>query len=292
MMPEHYDPEADYYELLGVSDDVSPEDLKDTYRKLAKELHPDINSAPGAEQRLKAVNQAYEVLEDSKRRESYDALKLAHFDALPPQLRLSTNDLAFGWAGVDDVSEMVILLHNGGGYGEVSTSTSQGAFWYLSYEGSADTDPPDVVMRLLFTLHIPEGLRPGMHTDEIQIHLENEDTVSTQKLRLSVNAKPQPRAVVPVTDVATWASTPDPLPGARTRAPADVSARPLVGGLACLAYIVGPFIIMSIMINDTSINSDRQAWQGLVSITCFFWLLSSFVVVPHIWWWVTRSPRT
>jgi molecular chaperone DnaJ len=63
---------ADHYEVLGVARDASVDAIKKAYRKLARELHPDVNSAPEAQERFKAVTHAYEVLSDSESRRSYD----------------------------------------------------------------------------------------------------------------------------------------------------------------------------------------------------------------------------
>ena len=64
----------DYYKTLEVARDASQEDIQRAYRKLARKLHPDVNKAPDAESRFKAVAEAYEVLKDPEKRKRYDAL--------------------------------------------------------------------------------------------------------------------------------------------------------------------------------------------------------------------------
>lgn len=63
---------ADHYEVLGVARDASEEQIKKAYRKLARELHPDVNPAPDAQEKFKLVTHAYEVLSDSNARRQYD----------------------------------------------------------------------------------------------------------------------------------------------------------------------------------------------------------------------------
>ncbi len=62
----------DFYVLLGISRNASADEIKKAYRRLARELHPDTNPDPAAEERFKEISMAYEVLSDPQRRQQYD----------------------------------------------------------------------------------------------------------------------------------------------------------------------------------------------------------------------------
>jgi curved DNA-binding protein len=64
----------DYYEVLGLERKATQEEVKRTYRKLARKFHPDINKDPTAEARFKEIGEAYEVLGDAEKRAAYDQL--------------------------------------------------------------------------------------------------------------------------------------------------------------------------------------------------------------------------
>ena len=64
---------ADHYETLGVQRNASSEEIKKAYRKLARELHPDVNPSEQAQEKFKSVTHAYEVLGDEQSRRNYDS---------------------------------------------------------------------------------------------------------------------------------------------------------------------------------------------------------------------------
>jgi molecular chaperone DnaJ len=64
--------QSDYYKVLGVDRKASQEEIKKAYRKLARQYHPDTNSATGAEERFKQISEAYDVLGDPEKRKGYD----------------------------------------------------------------------------------------------------------------------------------------------------------------------------------------------------------------------------
>jgi len=62
----------DYYEILGVDRNTDKEEIKRAYRRLARKYHPDVNKEPGADERFKEINRAYEVLSETETRARYD----------------------------------------------------------------------------------------------------------------------------------------------------------------------------------------------------------------------------
>jgi DnaJ-class molecular chaperone len=74
-------PKKDYYQILGVAETASPEEIKKAYRQLALKFHPDRNPDKKAEERFKEISEAYYVLSDPGRKKEYDAYRKGGFAA-------------------------------------------------------------------------------------------------------------------------------------------------------------------------------------------------------------------
>lgn len=170
----------DYYKILGVDRKASDDDIRKAYRKLAKQYHPDYNpDNKGAEERFKEINEAYEVLGDSKKRSHYDRLGSDYsqwqrrggtpgdfnwdqYGGFPGGRRVDFDDLndMFGGGGFSDFFRTIF---GGGGAGGVR-SQPQGYQQELeitleeAYKGATRILQADGKQK---QVRIPAGVRTG-----------------------------------------------------------------------------------------------------------------------------------
>ncbi|MCP8616913.1 molecular chaperone DnaJ [Salirhabdus salicampi] len=100
----------DYYDVLGVSQDASKEEIKKAYRKLARKYHPDVSKEENAQDKFKEVKEAYEVLSNEQKRAQYD-----QFGHAGPQGAGGQGFGGFGGEGFGDFGDIFDMFFGGGG---------------------------------------------------------------------------------------------------------------------------------------------------------------------------------
>ena len=157
------------YETLEVNENSSPDEIKKAYRKLARKYHPDVNKDPGAEEKFKELNAAYEVLSDAQKKQQYDQ----HGDSMFGGQNF--HDFAQGQGSGVDLDEMLRQMfgqRGGFGGGGFSQSGFGGGFQEPDLDMNAEiTIAFDVSImggkqhislnNNSFDIKIPEGIKDG-----------------------------------------------------------------------------------------------------------------------------------
>ena len=94
---------TEYYDRLGLSKDASQDEIKRAYRKMSKKYHPDINKEPGAEEKYKEVQEAYETLSDAQKRAAYDQYGPDGANGFGGQGGFGGFDGGAGFGGFEDI---------------------------------------------------------------------------------------------------------------------------------------------------------------------------------------------
>ena len=134
----------DYYDILGVGKKASADEIKSAYRKLARQLHPDVNKAPDAQKKFTEVQNAYDVLSDEKKRGMYDQFGPAAFESGAAQeaaSRASSRGPHYNWSNVgssqrtadasgmgfdpDDIGSIFESMFGGVGHGPAAQGGSR-----------------------------------------------------------------------------------------------------------------------------------------------------------------------
>ena len=173
----------DYYDTLGVEPSAGDAEIKTAYRRLARKYHPDVSKEAGAEERFKAVNEAYEALRDPQKRAAYDQLRTRGYrpgdDVQPPP-----GGFGQGNPGDFDFDEVFAGGGAGGGFSDFFESLfrrQQGGFGQQQARGAHAHGRSDLRARLAvsleavyrgdtvrvglngktFEVRVPKGVKPG-----------------------------------------------------------------------------------------------------------------------------------
>ena len=165
-------PKRDYYDVLGVARGADDAEIKKAFRRLARELHPDVNrDDPAAEEKFKEAAEAYEVLSDSDRRATYD--RYGHDG-------LRSSGYSSNFEGFGSMSEIFEALFSGGGLGDVfggrgrSNGPSQGADVQAGAEITLEESAHGIAVELKFDAVIlceschGNGAEPGTPIETCQ----------------------------------------------------------------------------------------------------------------------------
>lgn len=170
----------DYYKVLGVSRDASEDEIRKTYRKLAREFHPD--RKPGDEEaakRFKEIQQAYEVLGDSKKREQFDrygaAFQNAKAGGNPDFNNMDFSDLFGGQSGFD-LGDLFGGAFGGGGAG------GRGGFGGFGGGGPRRPPAPQKGQNARSTIMIPFSLAINGGSYELNVQTGSEKEVLDIKI--------------------------------------------------------------------------------------------------------------
>ncbi|MBJ7448728.1 MAG: molecular chaperone DnaJ [Parachlamydiales bacterium] len=164
---------ADYYEVLGVSKEASPEEIKKAYRKKALQFHPDKNpDDSNAEKRFKEVAEAYEVLGDAKKKEMYDRYGadafqpgmggggghpgMGGFSSMEDALRTFMG--AFGGGGGESIFDSFFGGGGGGQESRAQQGASKKATINISFEEAAKGVEKEIALTNYITCHKCHGL--------------------------------------------------------------------------------------------------------------------------------------
>jgi curved DNA-binding protein len=107
----------DYYGVLGVEPSAGDAEIKTAYRRLARKFHPDVSKEAGAEDKFKAINEAYEALRDPEKRKAYDQLRAGGYRP-GDEMRPPPGGFRGGPGGQPDFDEIYAGGGAGGGFSD------------------------------------------------------------------------------------------------------------------------------------------------------------------------------
>lgn len=176
----------DYYNILGVPKGASDDEIKKAYRKLAHQHHPD--KTGGDDKKFKEINEAYQVLGDSKKRQQYDQFGTTFEDSGFS----ARGGPASGWEGFEGFGGFSDILEELFGFGRRSRGGFDGGFGSRVYSTIQTTLQLDFLTAILggeievrareerIKLTIPSGIQDG---EALVHHGENGDIIFVVKIK-------------------------------------------------------------------------------------------------------------
>lgn len=145
------------YEILGVSESASADEIKKVYRRLARKYHPDVNKEKDAEEKFKEINAAYEVLGNKEKREEYDRYGDSIFGGQ------NFHDFARGQAGGFDINDILNQFFRSGGGGSKQKSRGFGGFEsaFAGFGGFGGYEEPDLDEKANLTIDFRTSILGG-----------------------------------------------------------------------------------------------------------------------------------
>ena len=209
----------DYYDILGVEPSAGEAEIKTAYRRLARKYHPDVSKETGAEEKFKAVNEAYEALRDPQKRSAYDQLRSRGYrpgDDVQPQAGGYGQGAPGGFdfdeifagggagGGFSDFFEEMFGRRRGGGGQRAQPRGDTRAKLAVPLEAVYRGDSVRIgVNGKTLDVRVPKGVRPGQ-----VIRLGGQGAHGDLLLEIEYAAHPQfevdGRNVIHVLAVAPW----------------------------------------------------------------------------------------
>ncbi|MBX7489971.1 DnaJ C-terminal domain-containing protein [Helicobacter turcicus] len=144
------------YETLEVSQNASADEIKKSYRRLARKYHPDINKESGAEEKFKEINAAYEILSDENKRKQYDQFG----DSMFGGQNFHDFTRSHGGVNLDDILSQIF----GGGFSQNGFDSSS----FGDFSGFRSARSPNLDINAQITIPFTTALLGGLHNVNIQ----------------------------------------------------------------------------------------------------------------------------
>ena len=148
------------YETLEVSPNATSDEIKKSYRRLARKYHPDINKEKDAEEKFKEINAAYEILSDEKKRKQYDQFGDSMFGGQ------NFHDFARGQGNVN-LDDILSQIFGGGGFSQ-GTGGFGGFESFGGFGGFGGRSPPNLDINAQITIPFSTAILGGKHNINLQ----------------------------------------------------------------------------------------------------------------------------